>query len=333
MMHLGQTSSRNKLLGAVVEALKKSFWLLVERQNCRRFRLWLWRRHVLRSSKSSYEISAKAGYRDLDFHYPLFGPSQKNSTFFILGSGSSINELSEEDFDHIKEGVSIGINVWAIHPFIPSAYAFETGKSGGEPAEDTLFITDLLERRSLAADNPKFLFLRPTLPSTTANLVKAPTEGNPEQYLYGRANLTTRLSANLPRDVERILNSMTTGRTRPNVLLDNGASVVRMLVLGFLQGFTKIVLTGVDLDNRPYFWLAPDYPHATEEILRLFSRPSTLAHSTNSTENRPFTTEKAIRAVAEILTKKYGVEVFVGSKESTLSAALPSYKWPSSTGR
>ena len=49
-----------------------------------------------------------------------------NSTVFILGSGSSVKGLSKDRFDYIaSNGVSIGINFWFLHEFIPDYYTVE----------------------------------------------------------------------------------------------------------------------------------------------------------------------------------------------------------------
>ncbi len=44
-------------------------------------------------------------------------------TFFILGSGGSIEELTTQNFDEIGQQRSVGINNWPVHPFVPDLTA------------------------------------------------------------------------------------------------------------------------------------------------------------------------------------------------------------------
>ena len=45
--------------------------------------------------------------------------------FFILGSGSSVLRLGEQDWGSIRAGTSIGINSWAFHTFAPDILTLE----------------------------------------------------------------------------------------------------------------------------------------------------------------------------------------------------------------
>lgn len=288
----------------------------------------VWKRAASRASQSAKIVAANHGYQTLDITEDFFERHEMKETLFLLGSGSSINDLSDSDFAHIRFEASIGFNVWAIHPFVPDVYSFETGKDEEGPSEDTQFISRQLLRQEVITAGPNFLFLRPTLPASPKNLVQVPHELRNNQYMYGRANLPTRDYANLRMDVREILKSYKMGEPPNNVLLDNGATVVRMLVFGALQGFRSIVLTGIDLDDRPYFWLAPDYRHRTPEVSRIFPRRSGVPHDTLETIDRPFPADQVIVALSQELQQDFGITVYVGSARSALSPAIPVYPWP-----
>jgi hypothetical protein len=268
----------------------------------------VWRRAATKASQSARRVAFQHGYQALDTAEDFFGPRKSRESLFLLGGGSSINELTGGHFDHIRSRASIGFNVWAIHPFIPDVYSFETGKDQNRPGEDTQF--------------------QPTLPATSRNLVQVPESLRNNQFMYGRANLPTRDASNLLQDVHRVLRAYKLGRNPNNVFLDNGATVVRMLVFGALQGFRNIVLIGIDLDDRPYFWLAPDYPFRSEEIARVFPRRSGLPHDTLETLNRPFPVDRLVLALSHVLKKSFGITVYVGNSRSTLAPSIPVYPWP-----
>jgi hypothetical protein len=146
--------------------------------------------------------------------------------------------------------------------------------------------------------------------------------------MYGRANLISRDSKNLQADIRQVVRGYKDARAPDNVLLDNGASVVRMILLGALQGFKRIVLVGVDLDSRPYFWQSSHYLFGSDAIREVFSRPSGRPHDTLETENRPFPTDRFIKALSKVVREELASEVFVGSADSKLATTLPVYPWP-----
>jgi len=308
--------------------LKTSLRKLFESPVAASLRKHVWKRAAARASKSADMVASSHGYQTLDVTEDFFGPGKSKETLFLLGGGSSINDLSDSDFAHMRFHTSIGFNVWAIHPFVPDAYSFETGKEEDGPSEDTQFISQQLLRQDVMQSRPKFLFLRPTLPASPKNLVQVPQELHKNQYIYGRANLPTRDHSNLLADVHQILQSYQMGEAPHNVLLDNGATVIRMLVFGALQGFKSIVLTGIDLDDRPYFWLAPEYHYGSPEICRTFPRRSGVPHDTLETVDRPFPVDQVIVALSTALYEDFDITVYVGSSRSTLAPRIPVYSWP-----
>ena len=50
---------------------------------------------------------------------------KSSETVFILGSGGSIAEISEREWDLIDSHDSIGLNRWPIHDFVPTYYVLE----------------------------------------------------------------------------------------------------------------------------------------------------------------------------------------------------------------
>ena len=308
--------------------VKTSLRKLFESPAAASLRKQVWKSAAARASQSAEMVASSYGYRTLDTTEDFFEPGKSKETLFLLGGGSSINDLSDNDFAHIRSQASIGFNVWAIHPFVPDAYSFETGKEEDGPSEDTQFVSQQLLRQDVIRAGPKFLFLRPTLPASPKNLVQVPQELHNNQFMYGRANLPTRDRSNLLTDVHQILQSYKIGEAPHNVLLDNGATVVRMLVFGALQGFKRIVLTGIDLDDRPYFWMAPEYRHGSPEISRIFPRRSGVPHDTLETVDRPFPVDHVIVALRKALQEDFGITVYVGSPRSTLAPRIPVYSWP-----
>lgn len=106
--------------------------------------------------------------------------------------------------------------------------------------------------------------------------------------------------------------------------------MVRMVVLGIILGFRRIVLAGVDLNGSPYFWeKRPEY------LLSLATAPpvnNQLAstHETLSSLNRPFDVKTMLRALDSFFQAERGGQLLVTSTDSALAEFLPLETWEKS---
>lgn len=252
-----------------------------------------------------------------------FERSQTRGTFFILGNGATINSLSQRDFSGIDEGFSVGLNGWPLHPYVPNVYSFEFGNDA-EPLDDQL--RNLVARALSKADRHRtpVMFLRPSsrkLPHVAEWLESLDAH---RLWFYGRANLVTRRAKNVERDARAALRYLSR-RTSDAVLLDNGASVVRMISLALLSGFREIVLAGVDLNRSPYFWFDENFIETHGDFRQSHPRAASDSQLTLSTENRPFSTYELICALAKVAEVDFGAKLFVAREGQSLSADLPTY--------
>lgn len=239
-------------------------------------------------------------------------------TFFILGSGASAGDLKSAEFQHISSQVSVGVNTWALHSFVPDFYSYEPVAAKDI---DQVKILGLLSRKDILAQNPHLLFLRPRNGVEREQLGLVPEGFTERTHIYGRFQPFTRVYPNLQKDLQKIWGRLS---RRSPVLLDSGASIVRMAFLGERMGFRKIVFVGVDLHNSEYFWEKnPEYLHR-HGLSQWRHRQSDGQHETMSPANRPFVVTDTIFAMRDILAKR-GVDLLVASKESLLASVLPIY--------
>lgn len=251
-------------------------------------------------------------------------PKPDADTFFILGSGPSINEISPANFDEIADQRSVGINNWGIHPFIPDMYSFENVPQVGD-GQGLHRALRFLWRDDIRSARPKLLVLRINDAEDANQLDILPPELRSNLTLYGRVTPSTRDASNLREDLVAILKLL---RHRfPGVVVDSGASVIRMLSVGLALNFKRLVLAGVDLNNTRYFWeegsnyedpLIPDLPPNTQHGD---------AHETTSTMNRPFSVQEMIEKLSSVISTEYGGQLFVSSNQSDLASFLPVYPW------
>lgn len=249
--------------------------------------------------------------------------SRVDETFFILGSGSSVEDLPASGFRTISQGVSVGINAWVLHDFVPTAYCFEPVPNRETDHYNTLSI---LNRPEVVQSMPALLVLRPRTQVEFEQLHQTPIQLMSRILLYGRVAVTTRNQSNLARDTRRSL-ELLARRRLPFITLDSGASIVRMTSLAIQLGFKKIVYVGVDLNNTNYFWeVNPSYL-AKREIASFASGQTGVRHETLSSGPRPFPVTEMIRGIKEGLADTDDLQLYSGSPNSELARFLPVFQW------
>lgn len=237
------------------------------------------------------------------------------TTAFILGTGASVADLSDKKLDHIQSQFSIGVNQWILHPMVPDVYAYEV--------DPDVRLLQALDRPEVKEKSPYLLFLKPSRSKDFSNASYLPDFMRERSFLYGRVNIWTRRTTNIARDFRRVTSAISRLRI-PDVVLDNGASIARMIVLSALLGFSKIVLVGVDLKNVEYFW------HRRPEVLKSLkiehfgTGQKGETHETLSTLSRPFPIDEYVAEVAG--GKENVVKLSVESAHSLLAGKINIWK-------
>ena len=287
-----------------------------------------------RDSRLLEEKAREAGVRVLDWRTLPHRFSHKSSvsTFFILGSGSSVNKLSSRQWACVKNSISVGVNNWAAHPFIPDMYALESVPRVGD-GKDLRRAFEMLSRKEVIEAEPLVLVLRPSSSRELPEIELLPGVLRDQLRFYGRVTPPTRRLRNLRSDLGLLFRALQ--RKKNSVFVDSGASILRLVGLGVASGCATIVFAGVDLNGTQYFWEEnPDIlsGHPTWDP-RNNQRPAVtggvggMAHETMETLTRPFSVTEMLRAMAPVIEHNFGVKMFVASPQSALAAFLPVYGW------
>ena len=240
--------------------------------------------------------------------------------FFILGNGDSVNVIPTEDFAVMVQNLSVGLNAWPLHPHVPHMYSFEFGNDTKPLDKELRGLVAMAVNK--APDKPSdLMFLRPSVQKLPLVAAWLKSLAGPQVFFHGRINLTTRQQANLGGDIKWSLDRLSRGNSN-TVLLDNGASVVRMISLALLTGFKRIVLAGVDLNGSDYFWFNSEFIEKYGDFTADFPRKAAESELTLSTDNRPFSTRHFILQLAVLAEQHYGAQVFVATKEQALATDL-----------
>ena len=238
----------------------------------------------------------------------LRGLKPDATTAFILGTGASAADLSDQKLEYIQSQFSIGVNQWILHPMIPDLYAYEV--------DPDVRLLQALDRPEVRDKVPHLLFLKPSRPEDFSNASHLPKFMRERSFLYSRVNIWTRRATNVGRDF-RGITSVIPSLRKTDVLVDDGASIARMLALCVMLGFQEIVLVGVDLNNVEYFW------HRRPDFLRLLGihRFATAqkgqSHETLTSLGRPFPIDEYIVRISS--EPRGNVEIAVESSKSLLA--------------
>ena len=292
----------------------------------------IWKRDARRDSRAATVFAREANMAIANIFASPILDSTRSKTLFILGSGWSINSLSEEKISHMATHESVGINFWFFHDFVPSLFSFDAGKvEDSEKAhlrESLAQLGKLFSRPAIVEKNPKVLYLRPFQGDSTL-LIPIPKSLSAQAWVHGRANFISRTARSLEADIRDVLSRLIDKKLPPTVLPDNGSSVARLVFLALAQGFRDIVLVGVDLDAKPHFWFAPSYVEKYGEYVRLFPKPDNQPHGTTQAINRPTDTLDFLNMLNLAITDLGLGQIWAGSSESHLSSRLEPYRWPS----
>lgn len=261
---------------------------------------------------------------------PTFSSTFANASkdfFFVLGNGDTVNELTDEDFSFIRGHFSVGLNAWPLHPFVPSAYGFEMWSGLDRHSDELDFLLKTATEKAKSRSSALWI-LRPK-PEQLESLARVVgSDGDLTLQVYGRANLGPTPAGELRTAIVAALDFLTNPGLDSQVLLDNGASVVRMISLALLNGFKRVVLVGVDLKANPYFWYNPGFISKHGHYTEICRREPEEGTDTLHTRDRPFSAHEFIVSMATVAKYELGCEILVSSNESALAGALEVFHFP-----
>jgi hypothetical protein len=247
----------------------------------------------------------------------------KSSTLVVLGSGESVEEVTPSQWELIGGCVSVGLNNWLVHDFIPDIYSLVQMQISADKGA-RVSMSELLRREAVVKSAPAVLLLRPHSATSSDRVIDIPAGLRERTRVYGRIGVATKNRRNLVRDLRRLIRYSLKGQLPESVAIDEGMSVARMLSLGVRAGFSSIVLVGVDLISTEYFFdINPSY--LTRRGLADYNplKPSGSVHGTEETETRTFAASTFIPAFAEAARQEVGTRVYVSSPSSALANHLP----------
>lgn len=274
-------------------------------------------KNKLKEKELKQQGAAIANYENLHRY-------KTSDTLFVLGSGSSINHLSKNEWDEIKKSDSIGFNLFVLHDFIPTFYHLEFTE------EIYPYYYEIIKAKGHAAENVPLLinYMHVDLnrPLSDYFWLKNTYFTNPYRIYLDKPSLKRKIEYFYKVENIRQVNFYTHYR----------GSLSLMISLGVLLGYKKIVLMGVDLDNHYFFHNEELYKSSLAKKVRGFHLSNIQAkygnqkiHATadKTIFKNDLTIDEYLHLYNEVLDKNVPVKLFSGSKTALLSKVLESYSF------
>lgn len=197
---------------------------------------------------------------------------RKSDTVFILGSGASINDISASDWEVIAKHDTMTFNWFAYQDFVDIDY-YLIKDITYDDRDKNIFLEEYYKFNRLLVNHWAHY------QNTLFILQSGPLATNVNKMLYHRI---------LPKDSHitgfKMYRGVNLELNLPWLSMKTG-TLLTCVNLAIKMGWSKIVLTGIDLYNRDYFWFKPDQvrendlkrgaiktdPHnTTEGIIKIF---------------------------------------------------------------
>lgn len=254
-----------------------------------------------------------------------FSNQKTSDTLFLLGSGSSINELTDEHWATIGAEDTLGFNFWPIHEHIPTYYFFELPRDELDHREK---IYQLLEYCAEDYTNVPIFFK--DLSRTIEDLEMNRVPESLKDHIYMSPKVGIPWNPDDKSSLERSISYLNRlgyfdERDRVEMNFQKRGSLTHHVLLAAMLGYEDIVLLGVDLVDYKYF-----YTERRDHYRKKGAPIPTLEHlegehGTMSSDMGRLPIDEILLSIRDIVLDPRGIGLHIGTKRSALYPALPYY--------
>lgn len=232
--------------------------------------------------------------------------SNKDSVF-ILGSGYSINNISDKCWDKMQNHVSIAFNWFCFHDFEPSIYIAR------EQAN--------IKKRQNKKETVSSFIKNIKKYKKTSMIVSDISRHSPHAYLYKNNSHVQSLNPDVLKDIKvksQLDSKQLKARLMKNAFTSNecfhgdkktACTLVNALHVAMSLNPKNIILLGVDLNDSRYFWMSKKETRHT------------VKKKGQTYQSKHATYKKAIHLVR--CANETKINILSGSKNSLLNQTIP----------
>ena len=271
------------------------------------------RSNVLYYTSKILKLKSEANIADIE----EIKKSRHKDTFFIMGSGYSINDITKEEWQHIVDvGDVLSFNYFFKGKFVPINYHI-CGEIGGTPNYG-LILMNSKHRKNIKSYYEE-LFSNPYYKDTIyflrykMDFTKAPVPIALWALLFLKVFKNKQVC---PYRIVIQKEAISEPSDNIHAISHWNATLSDAINISYILGYKKIVLVGVDLYDRRYFWLGRNETH--EGVLK---RGKTYSDIHSTADN----VIKGMDIWNKYLIKK-GVRLYIYNPRSLLNKVLPVYR-------
>lgn len=260
---------------------------------------------------------------------------KKSDRIFLLASGATVNNLTPQDWEHIAKYDSIGFNYWLIHNFVPTYYFFE-GFSGSDldplNVQESNSYFDIwlkwLKNKKEAYTGVPFICDYKIWYDLTGDFKHVPEKIKNNLYLYA-PHVFKASSVSLMKlilffclymDYFKLFNY--------SCIIKHRGTINALITFSMLAGYKEIILIGVDLNSKDYFWEVNPEKYSSGPLPD--KKETGTQHSTYNVSLAKnlyscLSIDVFIDLLERFILRPYGVKLYIGSRESALYPRLPLY--------
>ena len=243
----------------------------------------------------------------------------KNSeTVFILGSGSSINNIPDDRWENIREKDSFGFNFWMRHKFVPTIYFFEFS-----PNPTFKKLCDIAKEREEAyLDIPKILISHLNYsPKLEYSFNMLPQSWKKDTYTCNAYTTIAKNRMELDKAITTLKRKgIFSTEQQLNGLFKCMGTMTSLISMAAIMQYRNIVLCGIDLSNPAYFYGDPIlYP----DMNGFRSSAPTKRHVLLADDVPYCGGDIVIYKLQELILKPLNISIYVENSNSALYPTIP----------
>jgi len=245
-------------------------------------------------------------------------------TIFILGSGPSINDITQKQWEHICQCDSMGFNYWLAHDFVPTYYILQNISNINE---DQRMLKLLQDKLDLYKNVPFIIrgnrLIQPDLDPSFLGLFR-----NDQVYYVNEIPIHSECEVDPAQLIKffELLKLFGRNKIKPGIP-KLYASIPMIMNLCYIMGYKKIVLCGIDMKTPGHFWDAEKYKTVRERYA-LEKKNESKIMMLNDRGAKKYTVSDAIRAQKEYYQARGAVQVYIANKNTALYPHIELYFTP-----
>ena len=244
---------------------------------------------------------------------------KKSDRIFVIGSGSSLNEIPEETWKRFAEHDSIGFNGAIYQQWLPLTFfllrAWTEDATGGLAwQKDCTEVLNTIEANKYL-DEAAFCFPDGVTSIFTNRLVGHKIWNDRHPFFY---YLPDKLSRYPHQDLRE-------------GLVHRVGTLCSTISLAVALGYREIVLVGIDLYDNRYFWLPPDKTFGWSESEQMSGESATTARGLEVEMQHQTATNGVVEIIGQwdkYIRATSGQKISVFNPRSLMTPTVPLFTWP-----